>query len=261
MPAPASDQTVEIEIILEELLHYQTQDLQCHLSQFRSLLSADQYQKLYQIVRQYLAADSSVLDWGCGNGHFSYFLLRSHYQTYGYALEDFYFRSVLEPLGYQFQQGSFADAIALPYADQQFEGVVSVGVLEHVRETGGDELASLKEIFRLLKPGGYFICYHLPNQYSWIDAIASFIPNKHHHQYRYTQPQIQQLCQTAGFQVLGCKRYGFLPRNFWGNLPASLRNLRSLAHLWNLFDTILSYSLSLFCQNYWFVAQKPSDSK
>lgn len=247
--------------ILEELIALQNQDQQCNLSQFRSITSAEQYRQLYQLLQQYVAPESAVLDWGCGNGHFSYFLLRSHYQTYGYAFEDFYFRSVLEPLGYQFQQGSFAYAIALPYADQQFAGVVSVGVLEHVRETGGDELASLKEISRLLKPGGYFICYHLPNQYSWIDAIANFIPNKHHHLYRYTKPEIQQLCQTAGFQVLGCERYGFLPRNFWGNLPASLRNLRSLAHLWNLFDAILSYSLSLFCQNYWFVAQKPRDSK
>ena len=252
---------VKTEAILEELLALQAEEPTHNLSQFRSLISAEQYQRLYQLTQQYLALGSTILDWGCGNGHFSYFLLRSHYKTHGYAFEDFYFRSVLEPLGYQFLQGNLAEAIALPYADQQFDGVLSVGVLEHVRETGGNELASLKEIFRLLKPGGYFICYHFPNQFSWIDAIAALIPHKHHHQYRYTQPQIQQLCQTAGFRVLECQRYGFLPRNFWGNLPASLRNLRSLAHLWNLSDTVLSYSLSLFCQNYWFVAQKPSDSK
>ncbi|MBQ4132690.1 MAG: methyltransferase domain-containing protein [Desulfovibrionaceae bacterium] len=45
----------------------------------------------------------------------------------------------------------------------------SIGVFEHVHETGGDQLASLKEISRVLKPEGFFLCFHLPNKYSWVE--------------------------------------------------------------------------------------------
>jgi len=245
--------------IIGELIALQSQDGQCNLSQFRSLTSAEQYQKLYQLLQQYVAPGSTVLDWGCGNGHFSYFLARSGYQTYGYAFEDFYLRQKLNQFAYEFKQGTPAEAIAIPYPDQQFDAVVSVGVLEHVRETGGNEIASLKEIFRLLKPGGYFICYHLPNQYSWIDPIAALVPNKHHHLYRYTRSSIQTLCQTAGLELLDVQRYGVLPRNFWGNLSPSIRTSAAIARGWNLADTTLSTIFSPFCQNYWFVAQRPSD--
>jgi len=41
-----------------------------------------------------------------------------------------------------------------PYLDK-FDAVVSVGVLEHVKETGGSEIGSLREIFRILKLNGY----------------------------------------------------------------------------------------------------------
>ncbi len=246
--------------IMGELIALQAQDRQCNLSQFRSITSAEQYQKLYQLLQQYVAPRSAVLDWGCGNGHFSYFLARSDYQAYGYAFEDFYLREQLNQFGYKFKRGTPTDAIAIPYEDQQFDAVVSVGVLEHVRETGGDEIASLKEIFRLLKPGGYFICYHLPNQSSWIDPIAALVPNKHHHLYRYTRASIQTLCQTAGLALLDVQRYGVLPRNFWGNLPTSIRTSTAIARSWNLADTTLSTIFSPFCQNYWFVAQKPSNS-
>ncbi|HEY9860467.1 MAG TPA: class I SAM-dependent methyltransferase [Candidatus Obscuribacterales bacterium] len=246
--------------IMEELIALQAQDSQCNLSQFRSITSAEQYQKLYQLLQQCVAPKSAVLDWGCGNGHFSYFLARSDYQAYGYAFDDFYLRQKLNQFAYEFKQGTPTDAIAIPYKDQQFDAVVSVGVLEHVRETGGDELASLKEIFRLLKPGGYFICYHLPNQFSWIDPIAALVPNKHHHLYRYTRKSIYALCQTAGYELLDVQRYGILPRNFWGNLPKSIGTSAAIAQGWHLADTTLSYIFSPFCQNYWFVAQKPSDS-
>nr|WP_290222015.1 class I SAM-dependent methyltransferase [Trichocoleus desertorum] len=245
--------------IMGELIALQAQDSQCNLSQFRSITSAEQYQKLYRLLQQYVAPKSAVLDWGCGNGHFSYFLAHFGYQAYGYAFEDFYLRQKLNQFAYEFKQGTPTDAIAIPYADQQFDAVVSVGVLEHVRETGGDETASLKEIFRLLKPGGYFICYHLPNQYSWIDPIATLVPNKHHHLYRYTRTSIQELCQTVGLDLLAVQRYGVLPRNFWGNLPKSIRTSTAIAQGWNLADTTLSTIFSPFCQNYWFVAQKTSD--
>jgi SAM-dependent methyltransferase len=44
----------------------------------------------------------------------------------------------------------FADAVALPFADETFDGVICLEVLEHVREPA----TVIHEIARVLKPGG-----------------------------------------------------------------------------------------------------------
>ncbi len=49
------------------------------LLQFRNLASAHQYKSFYKLFRRYVLPQSKVLDWGTGNGHFSYFLGRAGY--------------------------------------------------------------------------------------------------------------------------------------------------------------------------------------
>ncbi|HUO84410.1 MAG TPA: hypothetical protein VM534_04770, partial [Thermoanaerobaculia bacterium] len=47
--------------------------------QMLSLTSASQYRGLHDLTRRLVPAGSDVLDWGCGRGHFSYWLLRAGY--------------------------------------------------------------------------------------------------------------------------------------------------------------------------------------
>jgi len=227
------------------------------LAQFRTLTTAHQYLKLYQLVTDYVGSGSHVLDWGTGNGHFSYFLVRAGYQvsSFGFADRPPLCRA-LSPADYTFHQGSPDQPVALPYADQTFDAVASVGVLEHVRETGGNEAASLREIGRILKPGGIFLCFHLPNQYSWIEAAARSL-GRWSHPYRYTATDIFALTEAAHLQVLDHQRYAILPRNLWGQ--GWLQGVGSSLQVANLYDGLddaLSGLLSPICQNYWFVAQK-----
>lgn len=249
--------TLNVNDIFAELIKLQEHHNNYGLLQFTSLVSANQYLRLYKTFLKYVEKESEVLDWGCGNGHFSYFLASCGYKTYGFSFDDFGLREKLNNFTYQFSQGNFEEPTALAYIDNKFNAVVSVGVLEHVRETGGNEITSLREVFRILQPGGFFICYHFPNQFSLIEAIASLVPNKFHHRYRYTRESIEALCQEAGFELLEVYRYGFLPRNIWGIFPQIIRNSRLVSWLWNLLDDILSYPFSMFCQNYLFVAKKP----
>jgi SAM-dependent methyltransferase len=194
------------------LLKFQEQDSSYNLSQFKSLITAHQYRRLYKLLERYISPGGEVLDWGCGNGHFSYFLSKFGYKAFGFSFNDFPFRQVLNS-GYEFNKGSCEDPTTLPYPDQKFDAVVSVGVLEHVRETGGSEVGSLREIFRILKFDGVFVCYHFPNQYSLIEFIASLLSNKYHHQYRYTRQSIETLCQrefglSRGEQIMvNCNRW------------------------------------------------------
>ena len=230
------------------------------LPQFESLVSAHQYRGLYQLFRAHVPTGAEVLDWGAGSGHFSYFLLRAGYRVCGFALVDEGFGAWRPKGPYRFVQGSARDPVKLPLADASFDAVASVGVLEHVRETGGEELASLHEIARVLRPGGVFVCWHLPNRWSWIEALASRLSGQHHHAYRFTRGEIEALLVAAGLERVLVGTYGFLPRNVWGRLPLfrGLAGRRAMARAWDALDLVLGRAFPLFCQNFAFVARKPA---
>ncbi len=227
------------------------------LLQFRKPVTAHQYIKFYQLVTHYLKPGSTVLDWGAGNGHFSYFLIRSGYRVQGF---DFDAQPALcepfSPTTYTYIQADPQHPSNLPYASASFDAVVSVGVLEHVRETGGTELGSLNEIARILKPQGLLLCFHLPNRYSWIEA-ALRLSRRWSHQYRYTASTIRTLTEQSGFALLELERYAILPRNVWGwGIPGRLGASFELARLYDRIDALFSRIFSPICQNYLFVARK-----
>ncbi|HET9252665.1 MAG TPA: methyltransferase domain-containing protein [Candidatus Eisenbacteria bacterium] len=247
--------------ILAELVRRSIDHPEDQLVALGSLVGARQYRMLYRLCRKYLPEGSRVLDWGAGNGHFSYFLQRSGYRAEGFSLLEPRFTRWLPDPSYAFTQGDPRDPVTLPYGDGTFDGVVSVGVLEHVRETGGSEAKSLAEIARVLRPGGAFLCYHFPNRYSWIDWAARRVPGMHHHDYRYTRGEIRRLAAGAGLHVVEVRRYGILPRNSGARLPRSLRTSGALARAWDAVDGGLAIPLSLFCQNYCFVAVKTGSAR
>jgi SAM-dependent methyltransferase len=227
------------------------------LRQFSAYASGRQYSLLYKIWHRHVPADSDVLDWGAGNGHFCYFL-----RAIGQRVTAFTFGSpqAMDWIGRPFDRvevGSPADPVALPFADASFDAVASIGVLEHVRETGGNEAGSLSEINRVLRPGGTFVCYHLPNRWSWIEAVARRVTGKHHHRFRFVEADIRRLLADAGLELVDLRRYGLLPRNALRLLPGRLRRSWTFANIWDGVDSVLVRLLGVICQNYAFVARKP----
>lgn len=227
------------------------------LYQFRSLVGGHQYMLLYELVRKYARPEGTVLDWGAGNGHFSYFLVRAGYKTVGYSLYRSDVAEWLEDGDYRLVVGDPADPVSLPFEEASFDAVVSVGVLEHVRDTGGEERASLREIRRVLRPAGTFLCYHFPNRYSWIDAVARVMPGVYHHPYRYTRRDIRELVAAADLQLLEAGSYALLPRNPLYRLPARVAQSERLARAYDGVDRALSALLPALSQNRYFVARKP----
>ena len=236
------------------------------IDQFGSLAAANQYRRLYDLTEKYVPAGSHVLDWGCGRGHFSYFLLTRGFRVTAYSLEHepeiFAALSESDRERLSFVRGAEGEARALPFSDGRFAAVFSVGVLEHVREQSGDELSSLVELRRVVASDGVFLCYHLPNRYSYIEAASRRLfgspggSERHEfHEYRFTEGDIRRLCAKAGFSVVEVGRNGFLPRNSFNRLPARLRGSRLLATAVNRSDAVLERLFRPVVQNYYFVAR------
>lgn len=241
--------------LIRQLAEYQRENRDLDLLQFRRLVSGHQYLRLYDLVNRHVRPGSDVLDWGCGNGHASYVLSRLGFRTVGFTLQD---RPPIADIASacEFVCDSNASDSALPFQDQQFDAVVSVGVLEHVHESGGTELGSLREIHRVLKPNGVFACYHLPNKWSYIEALARAFPNAYRHQYRFTRSDVHRLCGSAGLSVIDFRSYGALPRNFWHLLPRRVGDSPAVAHLWDELEIRLELVLSPILQNHCFVARR-----
>lgn len=228
-----------------------------NLRYFGSLVGGHQYVRAYQLVRTHVPAGATVLDWGAGNGHFSYFLVRSGYHATGYSLFPQEFQEWLDDPAYELVVGDPSDPVGLPFADESFDAVVSVGVLEHVRETGGEETASLREVHRVLRPGGIFVAFHFPNRYSWIDILARALPGEFHHTYRYTRDDIERLVDASGFELVEAGSYALLPRNPLHRLPKGLARSERFARAYDVADGTLGALLPALCTNHYFVARRP----
>jgi ubiquinone/menaquinone biosynthesis C-methylase UbiE len=223
------------------------------------LSSLHQYIKAYDLTRARISTGAQVLDWGGGSGHFSYFLNKAGYKTYIYAFEEPQFiQQEIADGEISYRKANANEPVLVNYPNESFDAVCSIGVLEHVREVGGDERASLQEISRLLKPGGIFLCYHLPNKGSWIEFLAKRF-GSYHHQYTYNQEMINTIFKDV-LHIKVCERYALLPRNSLRRLPKSIADNRYFARSFNVIDSILCSLLPWINQNWVIVATKPHSS-
>lgn len=224
---------------------------------FENIATQAQYEVPYALTQQALKPGDRVLDWGCGNGHFSFFLELLGMHVTGFSFEPPP-RCMAASRDFRFVQGSEADPRALPFSDGSFDAAVSVGVLEHVWETGGDDRASLAELARVLKPGGTLLTFHLPNRTGWIErAVHGLHLKKHFHRRKYDEAQIRALWKNAGFDLLNIGVYNALPRAELRLLPGFLRHTKAFARAYGLVDELITATLPAVCTNFAIVARRP----
>jgi ubiquinone/menaquinone biosynthesis C-methylase UbiE len=106
------------------------------------------FERVLDSVR--LPSDALIVDLGCGAGTYCLFLRKKGFRIIGldYCLP--ILRRAQELQGDESIQLLNGDAYNLPLSDRSVEGVVCVGVLQ----TLSDEKRALKEMSRVLKPGG-----------------------------------------------------------------------------------------------------------
>jgi SAM-dependent methyltransferase len=228
---------------------------------FDTITTGAQYRILHRLCRQWIPGGGRVLDWGAGTGHASIWLSRAGFEATGYSLDAFSFQDLLGDRPYRFVAANSSEPVLLPFGDGNFDAVLSVGVLEHVRETGGDELASLREIYRVLRPGGVMICVHFPNDRSWIEAFVRRRGIGNVHRYRYSAKDVHRLFNAAAFHVERYGRYGALPRNRVARaIPRWLCNSEAFSRIYDAVDSVGAALLPWFVQNHLVVARRPLHS-
>jgi ubiquinone/menaquinone biosynthesis C-methylase UbiE len=221
---------------------------------FDAHLRAETQTLEYRAIVAGIAAErpASVLDWGCGFGQVSHLLREA-----GLEVDSFEYRGPAAPdaevplrLYPEIRAYVSSDPVGLPYADASFDVVLSCGVLEH---TGAQE-ANLDEIARVLKPGGRFHVYKLPNRFSYLEWIARRL-GLHYHgsdpgDMLFTIRQTREMFARHGYDVEMIRRANML--------PLTLDAAQRVAPLWWSLNRVLARvpGLNLLATNIELVARR-----
>lgn len=133
------------------------------------------------------AQSPKILDVGCGTGANLEMLTRFGLAE-GVDVSD-------EALDFCRQKGLTVQkglAETLPYENESFDLTTALDVIEHL----DDDVAGLKEMYRVTKTGGYSLIF-VP-AFMWLWGVQDDIS---HHRIRYTRKQIVERIERAGFTV------------------------------------------------------------
>ena len=182
------------------------QYLYIYLTRFVKALAQERFQRPFSEI--------SVLDWGCGKGHVTKLLsdlgpkqmescdVISEKEDSAFGQETPIlkrFNIKVQPLEHEY---------ILPYADNTFDVVLSVGVLEHVPK----DRASLAEIKRVLKPGGLFFCFFLPTDLAWTQKLAHLRGDFYHDRF-YNERLIKEMLTSTGLELVDVWYRQLFPKN------------------------------------------------
>ncbi len=136
--------------------------------------------KAYYVAQDMVSGN--LLEIGCGEGRGVELLAP---KSSAYTAVD-KIAEVVSQLSAKFPQGSFIESNIppLPFEDNSFDSVVSFQVIEHIKE----DATYLKEIYRVLKPGGKALI-STPN-------IKMTLSRNPWHIREYTADELKKLCAT-----------------------------------------------------------------
>jgi SAM-dependent methyltransferase len=147
-----------------------------------------------------------VLDVGCGHGLIHPYLSGTSYRLTGIDVAEDAIeiaRRRNPHVDYDVYDGS-----RLPYADESFDVIITIGVMHHVAVDQRNTFVS--EARRVLRPGGTFVIFEhnkLNPLVQWVAARIPFDRNA----VLLTSWRTQQLVRNAGFCDINCRYILFFP--------------------------------------------------
>ena len=154
-----------------------------------------------------------ILDWGCGKGHCTYLLRNLGFKVVSCDIErgagDSAFGQETPIIEAEnIDVIPLKDRVKLPFESESFDIVLSMGVLEHVES----DLESLREIYRILRPGGLFFCFFLPFVGSWTQYLMRCSGDDYHDRL-YTKSKVNSLLKETGFDLQDIWHRQLFPKN------------------------------------------------
>lgn len=215
------------------------------------------YAYYLSLIRKYLPDKSAtILDWGGQFGHVSALYQTEYPNTLCYVADQDdllrYWQSLFGTRNIVLrQEGDTMSAISMP--SNSVDLAMSSGVLEHTHEFGVAEEEALAELYRVLKPGGKLVIFHLPTTYGMPEMVNKVI-GRWYHERRYSKKRILDLLSGAGFTLAWLDKHEFaFPkiRNALGQLIGQQNAYRA--------DYLFSKlpGINFFAQHFTIVAQKP----
>jgi SAM-dependent methyltransferase len=140
---------------------------------------------LLQVLDRYVGRGGAlrILDVGCGTG-----TMLSHLAAFGKAQE---------AVGYCRERGlvdvSLGEAANLPFPDLSFDLVTALDVVEHL----DDDVSALREMGRVLRPGGHLLVTVPAHRFMWGDQDEVNM-----HKRRYVAGELRERLTSTGFEVL-----------------------------------------------------------
>lgn len=148
--------------------------------------------KKFTLKNKQTASLGKYLEIGCGTGYVLKGVKLAFKNTEIYGSE--IFLSGLEHAKNRIENATLMqmDARKIPYKEE-FDVIGAFDVLEHIKED--DKVIS--EVYRALKPGGYFIATVPQHEWLWskMDDYAC-------HERRYKAIELQQKMKSAGFEIV-----------------------------------------------------------
>jgi SAM-dependent methyltransferase len=164
-----------------------------------------------------------VLDMGCGAGRHAFEMFRRGGDVIAFDQNGDELAGVLEIFGAMREAGEVpagadadikqGDALAMPFADEEFDRVVASEVLEHIP----DDATAIAELVRVLRPGGTIavtvprwlpekICWALSDQYHEVEGGHVRI---------YSGDELVGKLEAAGLEYLGKDHAHGLHSPYW----------------------------------------------
>lgn len=106
-----------------------------------------------------LPTKAMVLDIGSGRGRFPFTLAENGFRVIGLEYVSSIVKKNNEEVLNKALDGSIrfveGDALDIPFSDEGFDGVVDIGLLQHLKQNDFEQYKN--EVVRVLKPGGFFL--------------------------------------------------------------------------------------------------------